>query len=95
MSLPPSTITGGTYRLRWGSWNKALKKFVDEVNKDLSETVILEKKKENTKSEEVSTVKKTSAEQHFIKIGLRYDILKRDLFRCVLCGRRPSNRFKL
>ena len=28
MSLLPSTITGGAYRIRWGSWNKALKAFV-------------------------------------------------------------------
>jgi 5-methylcytosine-specific restriction endonuclease McrA len=30
------------------------------------------------------------SEKHAIKLGLRYEVLKRDRFRCIVCGRSPA-----
>lgn len=94
MPNPPSTISIRAYINRWGTWRKALKAFVDRVNMDVA--VDVQKNQEpNGRNEPVPhahtcTHQKPDSEKHAIKIGLRYEVLKRDSFRCVICGRSPA-----
>jgi hypothetical protein len=95
MQHAPSTIGYRGYARRWGSWNKALHAFVKRANQDLSST---EKKEQKPKEEKVRVHAKShlaDSEKREIKLGLRYGVLKRDNFRCVLCGRSPATHLGL
>jgi len=87
----PSVVGGKAYVKRFGTWNKALAAFVDRVNAD----------PDYLPPEVVPTAKTTDAEQPLdanqdmgrdkreISLGLRFRVLHRDRFKCVLCGDSP------
>lgn len=90
LSQPPSTVGGKAYIKRFGSWNKALFAFVESVNAGPSEA---------SKGEDVSIALQTKREVHEkvraqgprdAPLSLRFRVLRRDSFRCVLCGDNPS-----
>ena len=84
MTAPLSKYHRGTYERRYGTWRKALEKFVAYINNEsnkTSERAIRELKvKPNTK--------------HRTKRGinwrLRFIIMRRDNFKCKNCGRSPA-----
>jgi hypothetical protein len=85
---PFSKYSVGTYDKRFGSWLKALEKFVeyineedDESNEGTSENI----KTENTQKE--ATKRKTNRN---ISDRLRFTILMRDGFTCQSCGASPT-----
>lgn len=96
MSEPPSTVGGKAYIRRFGTWNKALAAFVERVNQD-SDT-------EEEQNLEAATVEARAAghvplplavvrspeETRDIRLGLRFRVLHRDRFKCVLCGDHPA-----
>ncbi|MEZ7198832.1 homing endonuclease associated repeat-containing protein [Pseudodesulfovibrio karagichevae] len=89
MKKAPSIVGPKAYVRRWGTWRKAVFAFVERVNQDLdqyNEKVIA------VESRPVVSVKKakSQAESREIRLGLRYDILKRDCFKCAICGRSPA-----
>jgi Homing endonuclease associated repeat len=96
MPQPPSIIGVRPYITRWGTWRKALRAFVDRINNDLSANAREEATPSgDPQSESVSNHRhpdsaKADSEKRAIKIGMRYQILKRDHFRCVICGRSPA-----
>lgn len=67
------------------------------MNSDLPESATT--KESNILHPEVTVATKKilikDEDKHEIKIGLRYRILKRDNFKCVLCGRSPANNLGL
>jgi hypothetical protein len=87
MDEQPSKISSGAYEAKWGNWHKALQAFVERVNADIrptaSETTCIPTKRK-------PLVENTTAWVRTIPLGLRYDILKRDHFKCVLCGDSPA-----
>lgn len=80
---PLSKYHVGTYENRFGSWRKALEKFVAYVNDE--ERILSEEAIENLKNEP-STKHKT---KRAINWRLRFIIMKRDNFKCK-CGRSPA-----
>jgi hypothetical protein len=83
MAVHPSKVGGKAYMARWGTWNKALAAFVKTASTDEKNrhpTIIGQKKKKPASS---------PSDQREISLGLRYNVLKRDKFRCVLCGNSP------
>ena len=98
MDAPPSCISSGAYEKKWETWTKALLAFLDQVNRDARErcsngasTDVVEERKPAHLSRRKSGAGRAKAEhQRQITLGLRYDILKRDRFRCVLCGASPA-----
>jgi len=92
MGLPPSTVGGKAYRKRFGTWNKALAAFVERVNIDpdvstteptpVAEPVVID--------HEPSAVQESTRDKREISLGLRFRVLNRDRFKCVLCGDSPS-----
>ncbi|MBF0169729.1 MAG: HNH endonuclease [Nitrospinae bacterium] len=91
MRMPPSTVGPKAYIVRWGTWNKALYAFYQTVT-DSGEY-------EADQTPEISapispeTKRKTrvqESDRRDIKLGLRYKVLKRDSFKCALCGRSPA-----
>ena len=80
----------GAYRNRFGSWRKALEAFIKYINigEDISEI-----EKENALNP-VNEVDKNSPIKHqtnrSINWRTRFLIMKRDNFKCKICGRSPS-----
>lgn len=85
MGSLPSRVGGKAYKLRFGSWNKALHAFTLRANSgvDPAPEVIAEAASSTT---EESTGKRGPRD---VPLGLRFKILRRDRFRCVLCGDNP------
>jgi hypothetical protein len=88
LKQPPSTVGPKAYILRWGGWRSALSEFVKQVNKPRTtsiESSSLEINCNNRKDAVLDTpVPRT------IPLALRYKILCRDKFRCVVCGASPA-----
>lgn len=89
MDRPPSKITSGGYEARFGTWGAAKQAFVERVNRDLAveqdqpSTTSIVARREKTPEATQETKRQPS-------MGLRYEVLRRDRFRCVLCGRSPA-----
>lgn len=90
MGRPPSTVGGKAYVKRFGTWNKALARFVERVNADS------EGKPEVPQGASVSfnntderSTKTQAQGPRDVPLGLRFKVLRRDNFRCVLCGDNP------
>lgn len=89
MNSPLSVITSGAYEQRWGSWTKALIAFLDRVNADQSvPPIVPPEKTRQSVSRPIATVK--PEDQRRPPLGLRYNVLRRDNFKCVLCGNSPA-----
>jgi len=94
MGLHPSRVGGKAYIKRFKTWNKALAAFVECVNQDSAP--------ERTPTPDVaaleasgpgltpSVLKRVPEESRDISLGLRFRVLHRDRFKCVLCGDHPA-----
>ncbi|MFH0753691.1 MAG: HNH endonuclease [Candidatus Omnitrophota bacterium] len=79
---PLSKYHVGTYENRFGTWRKALEKFVSYIN---NEAVV--SSEEEIKKIDPSTKHKTS---RTINWRLRFIVMRRDHFKCKGCGRSPA-----
>lgn len=89
MGSPPSTVGGKAYVKRWATWNKALHEFAARVNAD--EPAM----KSSQSSAAAAPVPKQSGavrpeDRRDIPLGVRWKVLSRDRFRCVVCGGSPA-----
>jgi hypothetical protein len=91
MSELPSKVGAKAYVLRFGSWNKALAAFADRVNAEevpVKEPIRLTN---YASDEQISEPIETQVrDRREIPLGLRFRVLYRDRFKCVLCGNSPS-----
>jgi hypothetical protein len=106
MDQVPSRIPSGAYEAHWGTWRKALRAFLDRVNADREEGGQPPKPAPSEGQPPHSTTRidqtpspsngrpksRTEADRRSISLGLRYDVLRRDRFRCSLCGASPASR---
>ena len=89
LNEPPSSIPAGAYEAKFGGWRLALGAFIDRVNADRAsrasdaEPPLLPPA---TSPSGLSPRPRTRK----IPLGLRYDVLRRDNFKCVLCGASPA-----
>jgi hypothetical protein len=82
MDIPESKHSSVSYRHYFGSWTNALKKFTSFIDKEVicnNETLKLKK--------EIAERHKTSRN---INWRLRFIVMKRDNFKCKICGRSPG-----
>jgi HNH endonuclease len=88
MKQPISKVGGKAYVCRWGKWVKALEAFVERVNQDAP----VEAADETQDSSEITPAPtpRGAADDGRIRLGVRYRVLVRDSFKCVLCGRSPA-----
>lgn len=101
LDQPPSWIRAGAYEAKWGTWRNALKAFLERVTVDVAEpphagappptqepsSHSSASSRTRTKSQPVENIRRRN-----ITLGLRYDVLRRDRFRCVICGSSPASR---
>ncbi len=99
MDRAPSKISAKAYEAKWRTWKKALIAFIDRVNSDTEKTDITGAQVESDKSKKHQkppggfrrSTQHRVEEKRSISIGLRYDVLSRDRFRCVVCGVSPAS----
>lgn len=78
----PSSVGPKSYVRRWGSWTLALAAFVENAERE----PVAEPAPQPVGDEcEIGTVGPRS-----VSLSLRYAVLRRDRFRCVLCGVSPA-----
>lgn len=87
MNRPPSHITNGAYAAKFGTWGRAKQAFVERVNSDIEQS---EREASQPSVPTPIPAKPRQEDQRHIPIGLRYQVLRRDRFRCVTCGRSPA-----
>ena len=100
INRPPSKVGGEAYIRRFGTWMKALAAFVERVNAAFVERVNAEPDSAPSptpSSREVLSNEKSSGpingthdEKRDVPLGLRFRVLSRDRFKCVLCGDHPA-----
>ncbi len=87
---PLSKYSAGAYEYRYGTWRKALEKFIKYVNDERASEPIEEK----TVTEKVASEPKENFTTHKTKRNiswrLRFIVMKRDDFKCRACGRSPA-----
>jgi len=88
MRNKPSIVGPKAYITRWGSWRKALLAFIDRVNSDIEEE---SRSIETPTNDKQVTNKPASEDKRSIPLGLRFNILQRDRYKCVICGRSPAS----
>lgn len=82
LRAPLSKYSGSFYEYRFGTWQKALEKFVAYINNE--ENISSE---EAIKRLEVDTQHKTT---RGVNERLRFIVMRRDNFKCKNCGRSPA-----
>lgn len=86
-----SQIEGKTYVLRWGTWRKSLKAFVDWANSnEQSSETVTPIQKTTTQQEPIGRTYTIEADCREVRPGLRFKVFMRDRFRCAACGRSPA-----
>ncbi len=83
LSRPPSTISPGPYKRRFGTWTKALEAFVCYVNGSGAEP---------SSSDGTRPPLPPRRPGRNPNLRLRYQVLERDRFTCRSCGRSPALR---
>jgi hypothetical protein len=79
---PISKYSAGTYENRFGTWNQALKAFIEWVDQGQNDPC----KEDGAKAIQKAEKRRTKRD---ISERLRFSILLRDGFRCLSCGRSP------
>ncbi|WP_206611708.1 homing endonuclease associated repeat-containing protein [Acidithiobacillus sulfuriphilus] len=89
MDVPPSTVGGTAYVKRWGTFNKALLAFIAQTDADIesSVSVPLVEAGSMPPRAEVGVVLRVKRD---VPLGVRFTVLKRDRYKCVLCGASPT-----
>lgn len=87
MKRSPSVVGPKAYIRRFGTWTRALQAFIARVNSDVAPLPDIP---DNAQVPPPQRAAIPECERREIRLGLRYAVLKRDRFRCVVCGRSPA-----
>ena len=92
MALPPSRVGGKAYMLRFGTWNKALAAFVERINAEPAASPLTQDAGTPSNSDNLPEPdpQRRAEDARDIPLGLRFRVLHRDRFKCVLCGDHPA-----
>ena len=88
----PSEIDAKSYEHHFGTWRKALEKFVERMNEGESDSESRPDPIENERPTPME-IKGTSTvveDRRAPSLALRYKVLSRDRFTCVKCGASPA-----
>jgi hypothetical protein len=80
MSAHPSRYTASTYAARFGGWRKALETF-SSANSTAAADVF---------GKPIAAKSPASRTSRSPSLALKFQVLKRDRFRCLACGRSPA-----
>lgn len=80
-------IAYGTYKNRFNGWQHACLKFIEYK---MGENIIADTEKIIPTNKKYTTLKDKSEATRIIPLGIRLQVLNRDSYRCVFCGRSPA-----
>lgn len=95
-----SKYTLNTYSRHFGGWRGALRAFIDWINTEKTEIVLLES--EETQNNRANTIQSpispnisnnpciTRATTRDVNLRLRFKVMHRDNFKCCVCGASPA-----
>jgi hypothetical protein len=89
LKQPPSLVGPKAYVRRWGGWRAALSAFVKNVNEP-PESPAKKRPLEQASTPENCVVVADETTARALSLSLRYKVLVRDKFRCVICGASPA-----
>ena len=89
LKRPPSVVGPKAYIRRWGGWRAALSAFVKIIN-ETPEPLPDQPRLEQTSVPESNVVVTEETVPRSLSLALRYKVLVRDKFRCVICGASPA-----
>jgi hypothetical protein len=96
MSEPPSTIQYRHYKVRWGTWRKALLAFVEWTKSESESGETASGATQTTpQSKPVAEKRRSEADFRDVRPGLRFRVFTRERFRCVACGRSPATHLNI
>ena len=89
-SNPKISITA--YKKRFHSWTRACEKFIEyKIGGEIfSQDFIIPENMENLKERKIKEIDYAQGKTRDISLRLRLDVLTRDNFRCVFCGKSPA-----
>ncbi len=90
MSEPPSIVGPKAYVGRFGGWRKALAAFVEWVESSSEQTEPVSQTLETLEQRHQVRREPDQRGSRDISWGLRFKVLNRDRFKCVLCGDHPA-----
>ncbi|HIZ72769.1 MAG TPA: HNH endonuclease [Candidatus Gallimonas intestinavium] len=87
-----SRFSLNSYTRKFGSWRKALEFFVNYINSDEQHETISDhaQSKCNISTNENISLNETHKTSRDINLRLRFLVMKRDNFKCRICGRSPA-----
>lgn len=89
VKAPSSLFSAGTYENRFGSWSKALARFVEWVNSDAPDQPQENVEEQNAADITTQAPSEKRRTRREISDRQRFRILVRDGFRCKACGASP------
>jgi|SRR3989338_6539895 len=90
MQIPFSKLSGTAYLHKFGRWRTALEQFVEYINKEGKE--IPDKVTDKSKNRVIT---KHATIKREINWRLRFIVMRRDNFKCKICGRSPATDLKI
>jgi hypothetical protein len=91
MGKQPSQIGPTLYVNRFGSWKKAIAAFIERVNTDMLSGSTPLASRSSSVERNLPPVAVMTNDKRNISLGLRFKVLHRDRFKCILCGMSPSS----
>ena len=97
MDQAPSVVGPKAYVVRWGTWRKSLKAFVDWANAEGEMSKGATSSWDEAPTEPKPAVEFVRKEEDCreVRPGLRFKVFMRDRFRCVACGRSPATHLNI
>ena len=91
LKYPPSTVGSKAYIRRWGGWRSALAAFIKQVHGAATvSTELAQPMAQAPVMQQIPTSATVIPVPRSISLALRYRVLARDKFRCVICGASPA-----
>lgn len=84
-------ISYNTYKRRFGGWTNACLKFIEyKTGGDILSDDFVLPDREEQKTQQKNKVDYKKENSRNISLGVRLEVLSRDKFRCVFCGKSPA-----
>ena len=91
IKLPPSTIGSGPYVRLYGGWKKALAAFAERMENDPAvKASIAHRAGAGIERTRHRRSRLHPEDKRKVPLGLRFQVLQRDRFRCTACGASPA-----
>ncbi len=90
INRPPSKIGHSPYLRRSGSWMRALESFAQFSGLDVKQTTLEAPPELDAVAQAGTATRLRQRPTRTVRLGLRFQVLQRDRFKCAACGNSPA-----